>query len=173
MNGEITVESEIGKGSVFSVLLPVAPDGSTRVPPPIASTPAVGRRGRVLVIDDDVRVAESLRRVLRGEHDVTILHDAETALAHLRQGADYDVVLCDLMMPRMTGMELHDRLAGTGSRLVERFVFLTGGAFTAAARHFLEQVPNPRLEKPFDTAALRELVRRLAFGSRGADASRA
>jgi PAS domain S-box-containing protein len=171
MNGEITVESEVGKGSVFSVLLPIAPDGSTGVPHPVASTQAAGRRGRVLVVDDDVRVAESLRRVLRDEHDVTMLHDAETALAHLRQSADYDVVLCDLMMPRMTGMELHDRLAGIGSRLVERFVFLTGGAFTGAARHFLERVPNPRLEKPFDTTALREIVRRLVFGAQGADAS--
>jgi CheY-like chemotaxis protein len=127
----------------------------------------------VLVVDDDVRVAESVRRVLRDEHDVAILHDGETALAHLRQGADYDLVLCDLMMPRMTGMELHDRLVGIGSRQVERFVFLTGGAFTAAARHFLERVPNQRLDKPFDSAALRELVRRLVFESRGANASRA
>jgi CheY-like chemotaxis protein len=171
MNGEITVESEVGKGSVFSVLLPIAPDGSTGVARPVPSTAEAGRRGRVLVVDDDVRVAESLRRVLRDEHDVTMVHDAETALTHLRQSADYDVVLCDLMMPRMTGMDLHDRLAGIGSRLVERFVFLTGGAFTGAARQFLERVPNPRLEKPFDTAALREIVRRLVFGSEGADAS--
>jgi PAS domain S-box-containing protein len=171
MNGEITVESEVGKGSVFSVVLPVAPDGSTRVPVRITSPTAAGRRGRVLVVDDDLRVAESVRRVLRDEHDVTILHDADTALAHLRQGADYDVVLCDLMMPGMTGMELHERLAGTGSRQVERFVFLTGGAFTAPARHFLEKVPNERLEKPFDTAALRELVHRLVSGSRAVNAS--
>ena len=68
------------------------------------------------------------------------------------------MVLCDLMMPGLSGMELHDRLARSSPEGAGRMVFLTGGAFTDAARDFLARVPNPRLEKPFEPSALREAV---------------
>ncbi len=66
------------------------------------------------------------------------------------------------MMPDMTGMELHRTLADRSPELVTRMAFMTGGAFTSSAREFLDAVPNERLEKPFDTRSLRELVQRFA-----------
>jgi CheY-like chemotaxis protein len=65
------------------------------------------------------------------------------------------------MMPTMTGMELHDELARREPALAARMSFLTGGAFTPRARAFLAEVPNPRLEKPFDPQGLRNFVRAL------------
>jgi CheY-like chemotaxis protein len=62
------------------------------------------------------------------------------------------------MMPVMTGMELHAELSRAAPDQAERIVFLTGGAFTPGARLFLDQVPNPRLDKPFQIQALRSLV---------------
>jgi CheY-like chemotaxis protein len=62
------------------------------------------------------------------------------------------------MMPQMTGMDLYDELVRTAPAQADRMVFLSGGAFTAAARTFLEDVPNQRLEKPFDTRELLALV---------------
>jgi CheY-like chemotaxis protein len=70
-----------------------------------------------------------------------------------------DVILCDLMMPDLTGMDLHAELTATAPEVARRMVFLTGGAFTPAARAFMDQVQNARVDKPFDPQKLREQVR--------------
>jgi CheY-like chemotaxis protein len=99
--------------------------------------------------------------VLAAQHDVTVKGSAEDALAAIRGGEAYDAILCDLMMPRMTGMELHAELERTTPALARRMIVLTGGAFTDGAREFLDRVSLPRCEKPFDAAGLRELVRKV------------
>jgi len=109
-------------------------------------------------VDDEPLVGRAVARVLAAEHEVVTRTSAREALAELLGGAGFDVVLCDLMMPEMTGMEVHARLARDAPALAARLVFLTGGAFTPAARDFLDRVPNPRLEKPFDPQALRDAV---------------
>jgi CheY-like chemotaxis protein len=125
--------------------------------------PRVARRLTVLVIDDEPAVGTSIARVL-GDHDVTPIVSARAALALLEGGTSFDVVLSDVMMPEMSGMELHAALARTRPDVAARMVFMTGGAFTATARAFLERIPNERIEKPFGAAALRELVERVATG---------
>ena len=96
--------------------------------------------------------------MLGRQHRVISVTSAGSALTCLAEEIAPDVIICDLMMPEMTGMELHERLARRSPALGERMVFLTGGAFTEHAREFLNRVPNPRLEKPFDANALRSLV---------------
>ncbi|MFY2556868.1 two-component regulator propeller domain-containing protein [Corallococcus terminator] len=122
-------------------------------PPPV--------RGRVLVVDDDALVSGAIRRTLSRENDVDVVVSARQALERLNapEPQRYDVVLCDLMMPEMTGMDLYEALVRTAPDVAERMVFITGGAFTPTARTFLERVENPRVEKPFDPEALRGLVR--------------
>jgi len=110
----------------------------------------------VLVVDDEVIVAKVLQRGLAAEHDVVCVHAAREALERIRGGDRFDVILCDLMMPEMTGIDLHHELSAIG--LADRMIFLTGGAFTSAARQFLDGVPNARLEKPFDLQQVRALV---------------
>jgi CheY-like chemotaxis protein len=73
-------------------------------------------------------------------------------------GERFDVILCDLMMPQMTGMDLHAELRKLDAGCADRIIFLTGGAFTPAARAFLDDVPNQRVEKPFDAQHLRALI---------------
>jgi CheY-like chemotaxis protein len=85
---------------------------------------------------------------------------AEVVLREVLAGARYDLILCDLMMPNMTGMELHARLAATSPDAARRMVFLTGGAFTTAAQEFIERTGIEPLEKPFDPRALRERIAR-------------
>jgi CheY-like chemotaxis protein len=116
------------------------------------------RRGKILVIDDEPMVARSLGRVLEQDHDVTIVLDAGDAHQRVVAGERFDVILCDLMMPKMTGMDLHAELLRAVPEQAAQMVFLTGGAFTPHARAFLEGVPNHRLHKPFDTQELRSLV---------------
>jgi PAS domain S-box-containing protein len=153
LGGDIAVESRPGATS-FRVTLPaVALAASSGEGQPAA---AAGR-ARILVVDDEPMVTRALARIL-AMHDVTVLNSGPEALAQLQTGPAYDVVLCDLMMPDMTGMELHERLCAGGTTPSDRLVFITGGAFTPQAREFLARVPNPRVEKPFEPAALRALV---------------
>jgi PAS domain S-box-containing protein len=123
-----------------------------------AEAPGSQRRGRVLVVDDEPTINSAIARTLTPEHDVATVTRASDALARLRSGERYDVIFCDLMMPHMTGMELHSELVAELPEQAARMIFLTGGAFTVAARRFLDQVPNLRIEKPFDTRMLRKLV---------------
>jgi signal transduction histidine kinase len=157
LSGEIHVESEVGKGTTFRVLLLPsvrAVDGLTSV---LAVAPPI-RRGKVLVIDDDPMVARSLGRMLGHEHEVTIVLSAGDAHRRVVAGERYDVILCDLMMPQMTGMDLHAEFLRTVPEQASQMVFLTGGAFTPGARTFLDGVPNQRVEKPFDTQHLRSII---------------
>lgn len=163
MGGQITA-SNGPSGAVFRLVLPPAPargraskDSMLR---PVRATPAV-RRAAVLVVDDDRAVAASIRRVLRA-HDVTLAASAEEALDRILADERFDVILSDLMMPGMSGMDLYDELARRRAPMAERMVFITGGAFTPAASAFLDRVPNRRLEKPFSPEELRAVVEKLA-----------
>jgi two-component system cell cycle sensor histidine kinase/response regulator CckA len=159
MGGELTVESEIGKGSTFRVALPVAGKES-EAPLPVEHVPVAGRRGRILVVDDEKLVVRGVERVLSQEHDVVAVVAAKDALALCAGGEKFDLILCDLMMPDMTGMDLHRELLRVAPEQANRMIFLTGGAFTAKARHFLSEKPKEHLEKPFDPANLRAIVQR-------------
>ena len=164
LGGEILVESTVGRGTTFKVLLDAAPpraeaDVTATAP---AAARAVAQRGRILVVDDEPLVARALLRILAPHHDVVTRTSAREALADVQGGSEpFDLLLCDLMMPDMTGMELHARVREVAPALADRTVFLTGGAFTPSAREFLARVPNPRIEKPFEPDALRALVARV------------
>lgn len=159
--GELTFESTEGVGTTFKVHLPTAsgPELATHVDaPPVVAAP---RRGRILVIDDEEIVARAVRRTLQDEHDVTLSLGARPALEMLDAGQDFDLILCDLMMPDMTGMDFFAAIEARHSAHARRVVFLTGGAFTPRAREFLDRVGAPRIEKPFDRQGLRSRVNEL------------
>ena len=116
------------------------------------------RRGRILVVDDEPMVAKTIQRTLSTEHDIVALGSAEEALNRIGAGERFDVILCDLMMPQMTGMDLHAELSRVAREQAGRMIFLTGGAFTTRARAFLDETPNQCIEKPFDILRLRALI---------------
>jgi PAS domain S-box-containing protein len=160
MGGEISVDSEPGGGTSFRVVLPPArrqelTDSVVRQDP---KAPAP-RSASVLVVDDEPAIGLALRRVLR-QHQVTVLTRGEDALALLASGKSFDVILSDLMMPGMSGMEFYRALVKSHPKLASRVVFLTGGAFTPEANAFLDSVGNERMEKPFDSGALRSLIQK-------------
>jgi CheY-like chemotaxis protein len=120
----------------------------------------------VLVIDDEIMVATMIRRALGRDHEVVTLTDPIEALRQLEQGHTFDLILCDLMMPNATGMDVHAAVVKHDPALAERMVFITGGAFTEQAREFMDTTANARIEKPIDATALRAFVNeRLAGGS--------
>nr|WP_228530823.1 MULTISPECIES: PAS domain S-box protein [Myxococcaceae] len=156
LGGSIEVESERGQGTCMRVFLPQAPEESAPAPGPGVRA---GRRGRLLFIDDEPRIGKTYQLLLRDEHDVLALTRAQEALERLRAGEHFDLVFCDLMMPEMTGMDLHAELSRWAPEKARAMVFLTGGAFTPKARAFLSQVDNCQLEKPVSPDALRRFIR--------------
>jgi CheY-like chemotaxis protein len=112
---------------------------------------------KILVVDDQPMLAKAIRRMLTG-HDVTVVGSAQEALTKLSAGDRYDVILSDLMMPGMSGMELHAAIGKLAPDQVTRMVFMTGGAFTPEARVFFDEVGSPTLEKPFDRAGLLAVI---------------
>ncbi|MEP7122632.1 MAG: ATP-binding protein [Byssovorax sp.] len=167
LGGEITVESRIGDGSVFRVILPGV--ASADEPRPLSrrgsgpslslAIPPRAPRGRVLVVDDEPVLAAALGRSLEPEFEVEVLGNGRQALDRLRRDPPFDAVLCDLIMPEMTGMDVYESLKDTDPDLTSRIIFMTGGTFTRRARDFLASIPNPALDKPFDLTMLEALLR--------------
>jgi PAS domain S-box-containing protein len=158
--GSIDVKSEVGVGTTFRVVLPAASAETAPKAPedrPSRSSFRPPRRKSVLVIDDEIEVGRTIERILGRDHDVVSVSRGEAALA-LFDERPWDVVLCDLMMPEMTGVEVYRRAVASRPDLGHRFVFLTGGTFDDVVRAFLLGVPNGLIEKPFDTRDLRALV---------------
>jgi DNA-binding NtrC family response regulator len=109
-------------------------------------------------VDDEHLITMAVQRALSLQHEVRSFDRAQAAFECMSQGERFDVILCDLMMPDMSGMELHAWVSRIAPDQAARMVFLTGGIFTSHARAFLAAVPNTHIEKPFDTHRLRLVV---------------
>ena len=112
----------------------------------------------ILVIDDEAAVGRALLRVI-GDHETKLITSGREALDHLRGGASYDVIFCDLSMPDLGGLDLHQTLGKTRPELLSRFVFVTGGALQQSAKAFFETAQNQVLPKPYDLKQVRTALR--------------
>jgi len=119
---------------------------------------SVPRRPRVLVVDDEQAVGRTIQRLLGDRYEVTVLTGGRAALELFETGADFELILCDLSMPDLGGIDVFGSASRQRPELAQCFVFMTGGTFSSRARDFLDQVPNARIEKPFDLQTLRTLV---------------
>ncbi len=160
LEGTIELQSHPGQGTVARVVLPKAPHAQRplTVPPPSISAIRRAARGKlsVLVVDDEPVIARLIQKALV-DHDVTTAHDGREAVALMTERS-FDVILCDLIMPEMTGMDVYRAALQKTNPVHDRIVFMTGGAFTQRARDFLESVPNLRIEKPFDLERLERTI---------------
>ncbi len=164
MGGEIAVDSKVGSGTTFRVVLPAA--AAVQEAPAATSSPPKKDLAcaAVLVVDDEPAIGLIFRRVLR-DHEVTAVTTAKEALDVLDSGKHFDIIFSDLMMPEMSGMEFFAELTRRWPHLAGRAVFVSGGAFTPGAQAFLDRVENQRLAKPFDPANVRDVVQRMLASS--------
>ena len=172
--GTIEVRSEVGRGTAFVVKLPVrvaAGDEPTELAT-LAAPETEARWGRVLVVDDEAPLRTMIARILAG-HDVVTAASGADAQAILRADQGFDAILCDLMMPAMSGVELHKWLTDANPELADKVVFVSGGAFTAGIQGYLAAVGNTRLNKPFNKAELLRVVAELVDVSKSRGESRA
>ena len=162
MNGSIDVQSVEGIGTRIRVELPAASVSASARPTSPSSPPAADAQtpASVLIIDDEPAVGRALSRVLR-MYTVSVEVDARQALHQLKKGETADAILCDLMMPSMTGADFFTELKTARPDLVPKTAFITGGAFTPQGRSFFESVDVPVLTKPVDIDELRVLVAKL------------
>ena len=170
LGGQIVIESPpadsvVGHGTVLRVILPPH-GGLARASPSPARAPTApthrARRHRVLLVEDEPLVAQTVARLLRGEHDVTIAASGHEAISQIASGSRFDAIVSDVMMPNMTGIELRDVLARIAPDQAQRLIFLSGGAFSAQTRQRLEQIGAPQLAKPATAQDLRDLVLKVA-----------
>lgn len=152
--GQLLAESTPGVGSTFEVRLPSSALRSK--PPRISPTPAP-RALRVLVVDDEPAILRSIDRLIGKAHELTLASSGREALALLGARGDFDLVLCDMMMPELSGIEVWEQLTSVQRA---RFVFMTGGTFTDRAEAFMAAHTPSVLPKPFSAASLDDLLLR-------------
>jgi CheY-like chemotaxis protein len=159
LGGNITVSSDPGGPTVFRAVMP--PAKGWRASSSAAARDASGlERPRMLVVDDHQYVGDALRRALSALAEVESTTDGRAVVDRLGSGERWDVILCDLLMPGTSGMDVYREALRVAPDAASSIVFMTAGAVTPRARAFLEGVGNPCLEKPLDMAKLRSLVTR-------------
>ena len=159
LGGCMEVDSRPGVGTTFRMLLRPAVRPEAAAVPHVPPKAGLAARKRVLCIDDEPDVGRLVMRILRKQHEVIVETDGTVALERIRAGERYDAILCDLMMPSISGMDFYHELCASVPEMAERCGFMTGGVFTAAARAFAAELPPSRLiEKPFHGEAVQALV---------------
>ncbi len=161
--GRIWAESTPGEGACFFIELPVVPpvlaSDSARALPPNSTRRATQKR--ILIIEDEAEVADLVARILTGDGGAADLaFDGRTALAKLEHQS-YDLVICDLTIPGLSGLQLYERLKLKRPDQAARIIFLTGNRWNGNIQRFLRESGAAWLEKPFNLPALRELAGRL------------
>jgi signal transduction histidine kinase len=158
IGAEISVESEVGKGSLFRITFPRIGHTADLTVESVVAVHAARRRGRILVVDDEPMISKIIRRVCARDHDVVSVESAREALARIERGERFDLILSDVMMPAMTGPQLYEELKRVAPDLAQSMVFFTGGSFASDAQASLDGIPNLRIEKPFAIDHLHRII---------------
>jgi CheY-like chemotaxis protein len=157
------VESVEGSGSTFIIELPVATaeTAPSAVPVPVAPSPAPAKKGRVLVLDDEPTVGMLVKTILTGcGYEVTNCLVPAEALEKLRQGG-YDLLILDIRMPGMSGIEFVEELRHRWPELLSRILFITGDTSDLTTREYLKTHQIPFITKPFEKKELEDKVNAL------------
>jgi len=166
--GSIYAQSKPGKGATFIVELPVVREEKhPQAAKPVAEEPPKVATARVLVVDDEQVILDFVSRVLTDEgHEVDTVDNAADALRKI-ESERYGLILLDIKMPGMSGIELYNHLQKTAQSLARRVVFITGDVMGAETTAFLSRIKAPRINKPFDAEQLKNEIKRiLAHGKR-------
>jgi len=151
--GRITLETPPGGGATFTVELPLRPESARAEAPPLPATDAPMLS--ILVVDDEPHILHYMRATLESwGHTVEVASDGTYALERALAGT-FDVIICDLRMPHLSGREMYTKLARQDPRVAERIIFATGDTVRGDTLQFLERLGRPYLRKPFTLAELR------------------
>ena len=160
-NGQIYAESEPGKGTTFIIELPaVAEEKEEELTGP-ADEPVKTAGARILVVDDEPTVLEFLSHLLAAEgHQVDTVDNSSDALEMIKSRR-YSLILSDIKLPDMSGIELYQHIKKIAPSLTRRVVFITGDVTGSDTRKFLTENKAPYITKPFDIKQLKEELNRI------------
>jgi len=150
--GRIAITSREGEGTSVTVYLP--PYAPSRHPSAPASSASRTVRRRVLVVDDETEIGAAIRALLAPHHDVEIATSVAQAMARLAEDGTFDVILCDVMMPGASGIDMLTEVRARFPHLATRFLFMTGGILDDALRDLTGKSRIVCLEKPLTTSEL-------------------
>ena len=171
--GKMNVESEVGHGAAFIIELPVIeiPLPSVAAASPVVKPkPTVTRKGKIMVVDDEPVVRSTLAKVLtRMGHTVDAIADARKAIEKLDSGAAYDLILSDVRMPGMNGIELYSRILEKAPAMKNKIIFITGDVMGVDIKTFLSNNNLPYLAKPFDIELLKEKTNMIIMAGQSGD----
>ncbi|MBI4508452.1 MAG: response regulator [Deltaproteobacteria bacterium] len=170
LGGRIWFESEKAKGARFLVSLPAAPDvtlpevtlpEAASLPPdenPRETPGPVSQPARLLVVDDEPTIGTVIRRIMASTCAVTAVTTPREGLDLIAQGMRFDLILCDMLMPEINGIQFYERCRIIDEEQASRIAFMTGGSLLAETEEFLRTTARSCLEKPFNTDQLRAMV---------------
>lgn len=160
--GHIWAESQLGQGTTFFVEIPwirTKPDDDESVAEN-NGRPAATISGTILIIDDETGLRQVIARALRQEqYQVDTVDDGQAGWQKL-QTNDYDLILCDVRMPGLSGPEFYWRIQAEKPHLLNRLFFITGDTVSQSTQQFLQAQKVPYLVKPFELDVLGQAVQK-------------
>ena len=161
-NGKLTVDSKEGYGATFTIEITIVEDSPVVAEKP-ASVPVVKspvtRKGRILVVDDEPGIRALLEtRLTKIGHSVDTISDAASAVEIVNAGTHYDVIVTDVRMPGMSGIELYSLIVRKMPEMKRGFIFITGDVMGADIKTFIHQNHLPAFSKPFEIKALMDKI---------------
>jgi CheY-like chemotaxis protein len=165
--GKIYAESKPGKGATFVVELPIVTEVELlKTPEPVVEEPERAGRAKILVVDDEQVVRDIVKRVLSDEgYEVDTEDNADDALKKI-ESKRYNLILLDIKMPGMDGVELYKRIQKIARSLARRVIFITGDVMGADTEKFLSGTKVAHIDKPFNAEQLSGEVKRTLTGGR-------
>jgi signal transduction histidine kinase/ActR/RegA family two-component response regulator len=171
--GELRVETQVGQGTVFQLILPIAGAGSAIQHEKSGEREAVATK-RILVVDDEESAVDLFLELLRAlGHSIDAASTGQQALRKI-EARDYDLVIADIKMPRMSGIELYRRVVSIKPEMRHRFVFVTGAMYAVTSEELLTLADSPCLLKPVDIEKMESTIQQVLGQMRasGQDGSR-
>lgn len=162
--GTIEVESEPGEGANFLITLPLTPSAEGAIAEALviaATSPEKGRVAHILMVDDEQSIRKLASKILvQSGHSVDDTGDPKEALLKLNN-TSYDIILLDIRMPGMSGMELYAKIIEKHPELAKKVIFITGDTSAGDTKAYLEQNNLSYIAKPFDREVLLQKVQSL------------